>query len=204
MNFNKELYEKTEGKEFGEFEALQLGGHELIIKDAREYTSEFSGNTSLKVCVDVAGTDTQKDFFKKQYEEALKNKKDGEEIKWPNGATKYVSLKDEQIAYLKGFITAVEKSNTGFKFDKNGTWDQLKDKKVAGVFGWEEYTKEDGTIGVATKLLQFRSLEKLGEIKVPDVKTLDGAYIPYEEYKTTNGKKKDDSFIEISDEDLPF
>lgn len=203
MNFNKDLYEKSEAKEFGEFETLQLGGHEIVIKDAREYSSEFSGKTSLKVCVDIAGADPQKDFFKKQYDEAVKNKKDGEEVKWSNGAIKYLSLQDEQLGYLKGFITACEKSNKDFKFNKDGEWKQLNGLKLAGVFGWEEYNKEDGSIGVATKLLQFRSLEKLKEIKIPDVKTLDGEYIPYDEYKTSS-KKKETTFVEISDEDLPF
>ena len=156
-----------------------------------------------KVCVDIAGADPQKDFFKKQYDEAVKNKKDGEEVKWSNGAIKYLSLQDEQLGYLKGFITACEKSNKDFKFNKDGEWKQLNGLKLAGVFGWEEYNKEDGSVGVATKLLQFRSLEKLKEIKIPDVKTLDGEYIPYDEYKTSS-KKKETTFVEISDEDLPF
>ena len=65
MNFDLDLFEKTEAKEFGEFEALELGGHEIVIMDAREYKSEFSGNTSLKVSVDIAGNDKQKGYFKK-------------------------------------------------------------------------------------------------------------------------------------------
>ena len=55
MNFNVNLWDETEAKEFGEFENLELGGHEIVILDAREYTSEISGNTSLKVSVDIAG-----------------------------------------------------------------------------------------------------------------------------------------------------
>ena len=128
--------------------------------NAEEYTSVITGNTSLKISVDIAGNDKQKGFFKKQYDE----NKDANK-KWSSGATKYLSLKDEQIAYLKGFITALEKSNNNFKFDTNGTWEQLKNLKVAGVFGLEEYEKEDKTIGTAIKLVQFRSLDKLNEIK---------------------------------------
>ena len=60
MNFNMDLYEKSEAKEFGDYETLELGGHELVIVDAREYTSEQSGKTSLKVSVDIAGKDEQK------------------------------------------------------------------------------------------------------------------------------------------------
>lgn len=203
MNFNLDLYEKTEGKEFGEFENLALGGHEIVIMDAREYTSEFSGNTSLKVSVDIAGNDEQKGFFQKQY-----NENTNENKKWSSGATKYLSLKDEQIAYLKGFITAVEKSNNGFKFNTKGTWEQLKGKKLAGQFGLEEYTKQDGTTGTATKLVQFRSLDKLSEIKIPKVKLLDGTYVEYEDYKNQTIKTANEIFgsdvVEISDDALPF
>ena len=208
MNFNKELYKTSEAKEFGEFETLDLGGHEIVIMDAREYTSEFSGNTSLKVSVDIAGNDKQAGFFKKQYDEAIKNKKDGEEIKWPTGAVRYLSLKDEQIAYLKGFITALENSNKGFKFNPEGNWEQLKNLKIAGVFGLEEYEDNEGKKKVATKLIQFRSLDKLSEIKIPKVKLLDGTIIDYEDYKkrslTTAEEVFDGTEIEITDEMLPF
>ena len=178
MNFDLDLFEKTEGKEFGDFETLELGGHEVVIVEASEYTSDFSGNTSLKITVDIAGNDKQKGFFKKQFDENTNMNK-----KWSNGAIKYLSLKNEQIAYLKGFITSLEKSNPTFKFNTKGTWAQLNGLKLAGQFGLEEYEKEDGTIGTATKLVQFRSLDKLKEIKIPKVKKIDGTLIDYEEYK---------------------
>ena len=178
MNFNKDLWEKVEPKEFGEYETLELGGHEIVILDAREHTSEFSGNTSLKISVDIAGDDKQAGFFKKQYDEDTRQDK-----KWPNGAVKYLSLKDEQIGYLKGFITALENSNPNFTFNTNGTWEQLKGLKCAAQFGLEQYEKQDGTTGFATRLNQFRSLNKLSEIEVPKVKFLDGSSLDYEEYK---------------------
>lgn len=178
MNFNKDLWEKVEPKEFGEYESLELGGHEIVILDAREHTSEFSGNTSLKISVDIAGNDKQAGFFKKQYDEDTRQDK-----KWPNGAVKYLSLKDEQIGYLKGFITALENSNPNFTFNTNGTWEQLKGLKCAAQFGLEQYEKQDGTTGFATRLNQFRSLNKLSEIEVPKVKFLDGSSLDYEEYK---------------------
>ena len=203
MNFNMDLWDTTEAKEFGEFESLELGGHELVILDAREYTSEISGNTSLKVSVDIAGKDKQAGFFKKQFDD-----NNNADKKWPTGAVKYLSLKDEQIAYLKGFITALEKSNPSFKFNKNGKWEQLNNLKIAGQFGLEEYEKQDRTIGTATKLVQFRSLDKLNEIKIPKVKLLDGTFVEYEEYnKSETQKKADDLFgttIEISEDALPF
>lgn len=195
MNFNMDLWDETEAKEFGEYENLELGGHEIVILDAREHKSDFSGNVSLKISVDIAGNDKQKGFFQKQFDENTSADK-----KWSSGATKYLSLKDEQLAYLKGFITSLEKSNPGFKFNKKGTWEQLKNLRLAGQFGLEEYEKQDGTIGTATKLVQFRSLDKLKEIKIPKVKKLDGSLVEYEDYKETKtAKNNSNPFGELSD-----
>ena len=197
MNFNMDLWETTKAKEFGEIERLELGGHELVILDAREYKSEISGNVSLKVSVDIGGKDKQKGFFQKQYDNNTLS-----ERKWPTGGVKYMSLKDEQLGFLKGFITALEKSNPNFKFNTKG--------KIAGQFGLEEYEKQDGDIGTATKLVQFRSLDKLNEIKIPKVKLLNGDMVEYEEYKKMNDENKQlndlfgDSVVEIGSESLPF
>lgn len=202
MNFNMDLWDKIEAKEFGDFETLELGGHEIVIMDAREYTSEFTGNTSLKVSVDIAGNDKQKGYFKNQYDENTNNDK-----KWPSGSVKYLSLKDEQLAYLKGFITSLEKSNNNFKFNTKGNWEQLKGLKLAGQFGLEEYKDNEGNIKAATKLVQFRSLDKLNEIKIPKVKLLDGSYISYDDYikknETTNSYLAN-STVDIPDSALPF
>ena len=203
MNFNMDLWETTEAKEFGESERLELGGHELVIVDAREHTG-LTGNVSLKVCVDIAGNDKQKEFFKRQYD----NNKLSER-KWPAGGVKYMSLKDEQLGFLKGFITALEKSNPNFKFNVKGTWEQLKNLKIAGQFGLEEYQKQDGTVGTTTKLIQFRSLDKLNEIQIPKVKKIDGTYVDYDKYQApTNDNANLESLFangpEIADEEMPF
>lgn len=198
LGFDINDWNNTEAKEFGGFETLKLGGHEVVIKEASLYTSDISGNTSLKVEVDIAGNDEQKGFFQKQYDN-----NDNANKKWSNGATRYLSLKKESLAYTKGFISALENSNNGFNFDTSKDWSQLKGLKCAGVFGLEEYEKEDGTIGTATKLTQFRSLDKLSEIKIPKVKKLDGSYIEYENYNTNNNYT-DNDIIEISGDQLPF
>lgn len=191
MNFNKDLFNKAEAIEMGEYENLELGGHIIDIMDVREHLSDFSHNTSLKVSVDIAGDDKQKGFFKKQYDNNTNSEK-----RWSTGATKYLSLKDESIGFLKGFISAIEKSNDGFKFDVNGNWEQLKGKKLAGVFGLEEYEKQDGTIGTATMLVQFRSLSKLDEIKIPKVKLIDGSFVDYEMYIKNRNQKNSTNKVE--------
>lgn len=182
MNFNKNLFNTTEAKEFGEYDNLELGGHTVVIKNASEYVSQFSGNTSLKIEVDIANGDKQEGFFQKQYDNNTNADK-----KWSNGAVRYLSLKDEQIAYLKGFITALENSNKPFKFNINGDWSQLIGLKVAGVFGLEEYQDQEGKTRTATRLTQFRSLDKLNEIKIPKVKKLDGSFVDYDDYIAHRG-----------------
>ena len=132
------------------------------------------------------------------------------EAKWPSGATKYLSLKKESLAYTKGFIKALENSNNGFKFSTSKGWEQINGLKCAGQFGLEEYEKQDGNIGTSTKLVQFRSLDKLNEIKIPKVKLLNGELMEYEEYKNRNDETHQlnelfgSGVVEISDEEMPF
>ena len=167
MNFDMDTYNKAESKEFGEYEKLEPGGHIVKIVSAEEYTSPVTEKTSLKVCVDTASGDSQPGFFQKIYDADTNKDK-----KWPNGGVKYLSLANDQLGFLKGFITALEKSNK-FTFNLKGNWEQLKGLTCAAQFGQEEYEKQDKTIGVATKLIGFRSLSKLSEIKVPAIKKLE-------------------------------
>lgn len=199
-----ENWDSIEAVEYGEYEVLELGGHRVKIVNAYEYTSEITGNTSLKIMVDISGNDKQAGFFKKQYDSNTNENK-----KWSNGACRYLSLKDENLGMLKGFITCVENSNKGYKWN----WDEstLIGKELCGVFGLEEYVDNEGNKRTATKLTQFRSLDKLAETKIPKVKLLNGSYVDYELYQQqrTNGVEYsgdnlDSLFNTIPDEKLPF
>lgn len=185
-----------------DFIAIELGGHKGVIKNAEVYTSEFSGKTSLKVCVDTAKDDKQPEYFAELY----KND-DRENKKWSSSAIRYVSLGDEenQVKQLKSFITAVENSNPGFTYDWNKEEKiQLKDKKIGLVFALEEYENQEGKVKTARKLNQFRSIDKIDNIKIPKVKKLDGSLVEYEDY--INGKTTNDDVVEIAldSEEMPF
>lgn len=175
LQIDNKKWETTEAVEYGEYESLKLGGHRCIIRDASVYTGRDSGTESLRVQVDIDQPDEQAGFFRKQFDNNTRADKN-----WPTAATKYFSLKEEHLGLLKGFITAVENSNPGFKFDMEEQ--SLKGKKIAGVFGLEEFTRQDGTVGTATKLTQIRSIDKLDQIKIPKVKKLDGSYVDYDSY----------------------
>ena len=107
----------------------------------------------------------------------------------------------------RGAITAIENSNPGYKFDMDET--KLSNKKAVGVFGLEEYEKQDGTIGTITKLVQIRSLDKLKDVKIPKVKKLDGTFVDYEEYKAHKSTASAEeifgsSIVETDSGEIPF
>ena len=189
-----------------EYEKISLGGHKGIIMKAEEYTSPQSGKTSLKVSVDTAKDDKQPEYFAEQYKNDNRIDK-----RWNNSAIKYISLGEEenQVKMLKAFITAYENSN-GCQFDWDKDWEQLKGKKIGIIFGQEEYTSQDGTTKLATKLNQFRSIDKVDNVKIPKVKLLDGTYVEYEEYmkknenKTTSAEEVFGNGVTITMQDLPF
>ena len=186
-----------------DFTPIQLGGHKGIIMGVEEYTSPVSGNTSLKVSVDTAKDDVQPNYFTEQYKNDTRDEK-----KWSNSAIKYVSLKEDDncIKMLKSFIKAVENSNSGFTYDWNKDIDQLKGKSVGLVFALEEYENQQGELKTIAKLNQFRSLDKIDNVKIPKVKLLNGTYVDYDGYTEQKEEQKNTSsdMIEITDDMLPF
>ena len=198
-------YDNVEVMEF-DYTKIELGGHKGIIMKAEEYTSPQSGKTSLKVYVDTASDDKQPEYFTEQYKNDTRIDR-----KYPNGAIKYVPLGEEenQVKLLKAFITAYENSN-GCQFDWGKDWEQLKGKKIGLVFGMEEYENQSGELKTINKLREFRSIDKVDNVKIPKVKLLDGSYVDYEEYmesKENLSSKVNDLFGEVSEvssDQLPF
>lgn len=192
-------YDSVEVTEF-DFVPIELGGHKGIIMGAEEYTSPQSGKTSLKVSVDTAKNDTQPEYFAEQYRNDTRIDK-----RWSNSAIKYVPLGEEenQVKMLKAFITAYENSNN-CQFDWSKDWDQVKGKKIGLVFGMEEYLNQEGNLKTNNKLRDFRSIDKVDNIKIPKVKKLDGSYVEYEEYIKNNGNSNLSNEIEITGDMLPF
>lgn len=46
----------------------------------------------------------------------------------------------------------------------------------------EEYESQAGELKTVNKLREFRSIDKVDNIKIPKVKKLDNSYVDYEEY----------------------
>ena len=194
-----ENWDNIEAKGMDDFKSLPIGAYECKIVNAVENHNEQSGKTTLKVMVDIASGE-YKDYFKKRYDSNT-----AIDRKWDNNATKYLAFEGENTSFFKGFITIVENSNVGYKWN----WEEstLRDKKLVGVFQYEEYEKQDGTKGIKVRLTKFRSLDKLGKIEVSDsVKMLDGSYVDYEEYIERQDNPLSDfkNEMEINPDSLPF
>ena len=196
-----ENWNEIEAKGMEDFKALPIGAYECKIINAVENHNEQSGKTTLKVMVDIASGE-YKDYFKKRYDSNT-----AIDRKWDNNATKFLAFEGENTSFFKGFITIVENSNVGYKWN----WEEstLRDKKLVGVFQYEQYEKQDGTKALKVRLNKFRSLDKLGEIEVSDsVKMLDGTYKSYDDYMESQERKAENIFgenlVEISSDSLPF
>lgn len=180
-------WDNIEAKGITDFVRLNAGGYVGIIKNAEEYTSETTGNKSLKIECDIAEGNF-KDYFQKSYDNNQNMDK-----KWDINSTRFLGLSENALPFLKGFITAVENSNVGYKWD----WDEKKliGKKVGLVYQYEEYEKQDGTKAVKTKLNQFRSIDKIDDVNnneriTNNVKLLNGNYISIDDYY----EKQNDSY----------
>lgn len=198
-----ENWNEIEAKGMDDFKALPIGAYECKIINAVENHNEQSGKTTLKVMVDIASGE-YKDYFKKRYDSNT-----AIDRKWDNNATKFLAFEGENTSFFKGFITIVENSNVGYKWN----WEEstLRDKKLVGVFQYEQYEKQDGTKALKVRLTKFRSLDKLKEIEVSDsVKMLDGTYKSYDDYmefvenKTTSAEEVFGNDVTITAQDLPF
>ena len=194
-------WNEIEAKGMDDYKPLPAGAYKCKIMKAEVYVGQ-SGNESLKVMVDIINGDF-KDYFTNRYKNDTRNDK-----KWDNNACKYLGLGETGLPFLKGFITSVENSNVGYKWD----WDEtkLKGKEIGCVFRYEEYEKQDGTKGIKTKLAQFRSVEKLGEVNqnsLNNVKLLNGTYMSIDDYNerkevSSNPFEGLEDAVEITDDIL--
>ena len=183
----------SEVEEATEYKSLPKGGYVCGITAVEDV--QMNANTGkgdyLKMEYDIA----EGEF--KNYYRALYENKDF----W--GGKFIKSYKETALAYFKAFITSVENSNSGYKF--NNDEKTLMRKLVGLVLGEEEYQANDGTIKTRLYVAEVHSADRIrkGDFKVPELKQLKStatkASTPAYKAPVNN------DFEEIvSDDDLPF
>ena len=197
-----ENWNEVEAKGMEDFKSLPIGAYECIIRNAEVYKNPTTEKKSFRVQVDIA-TGEYKGYFQKRFDSNTKTDK-----VWDNNATRYLAFEGDNVSYFKGFITCVENSNPGYKWD----WDEtkLKGKKVCGVFQYEEYENQEGKRGIKVRLNKFRSLDKIKDIEVSDsVRLLNGSYMSIDDYNEKNENASAEeifgaSIVETDPGEVPF
>jgi hypothetical protein len=149
----------------GEFKTITPGGHICKIVQANVSKTTNSDKEVLVILFDIIEGDC-KDYYQEQF---AKKYATNPNAKW-QGVYRQLT-EGNSLKFFKGMLTAIENSNPGYQWN----WDEktLKGKLFGGVFGQEEFQKQDGSIGLTTKCRFIRSVEQVRKgVEVPEIKRL--------------------------------
>ena len=167
----------------------------------------------LKVGYDIAEaiTDDQKEFVG-----MYARRKAERDFDYP---VTIVSYKETSLPFFKGFVTALENSNDGYKWDNDET--KFIGKRIGFVIGEEEYEGQDKNgapkVKVRTYVAERHSVDaiKAGDFDVPEFKKLAQAVVerkpnPFDPPKTTapvettGSTESIPTFAAVETDDCPF
>lgn len=192
------------------YEKVEQGPHFCKIIEAKEEVVTFNnGNVAniLKIKFDFSEKDKQAGLYKRKLEADVQ--KNVETAKWKGIFNLYVPKDDgsEQDAKtkeaFKRFMTAVEDSNEGYKWN----WEEstLAGKEVMLVYGLKEFENLMGETIVFAEPRIPRSIKaELDKIKPLKVKTKNNEYIDYDQYMNGNTSTKSENTFPDDNDDLPF
>jgi hypothetical protein len=180
---NVDLSNVEEAKEY-----VRLGAGGYICKITK--VEDVPNKEYLKIEYDVVQGDF-KDYFKNLFE-AKKF--------W--GGNFIRSYKETALSFFKSFTTAIEKSNSNFKFNNDET--KLVGKLIGLVLGEEGYIANDGSSKSRLYVKETRSVDaiKNKEFEVPEYKPCPGG-----KQVGPTPSSVGDGFMNIPDgidEELPF
>ncbi len=194
-------YEETQAQ--GEFTPVELGGHQMVIKQVTE-TKSKTGKDMIVVLFDFNQSDKQPEYFMKQFRDDIRPEK-----KWPNQATQYILVHDEDgkcSRSFKTFTTCVKHSNPGFEESWGDNWGaQFKNKKIGGVFG-PQMDYYNGREMEKRVLRWFVSYDKAADAQIPNLSETQ-AYKNRVSGYPQGSVPAGDGFMNIPDgidEELPF
>ena len=193
-------YEETHQ---GEFTPVELGGHQMVIKQVTE-TKSKTGKDMIVVLFDFDQSDKQPEYFMKQFRDDIRPEKN-----WPNQATQYILVHDEDgkcSRSFKTFTTCVKHSNPGFEESWGDNWGaQFKNKKIGGVFG-PQMDYYNGREMEKRVLRWFVSYDKAADAQIPNLSETQ-AYKNRVSGYPQGSVPAGDGFMNIPDgidEELPF
>lgn len=190
-------------------EAINLGGHHLIIKQVTETVSS-TNRPMIVVLFDFDQSDKQAGLLMREFKAD-----DRADKKWPHRGSAYIMVQDysdpkKTSRNYKTFCTCYEQSN-GTKInwtEDSAAWAaQFKDKKIGGAFG-VVHSVYNGKEQVRTEMRWFISDNKVESCEIPMEKLLsenDKAKLQTASEPAPSGDI--DAWVKIPDavdEELPF
>lgn len=174
----------------GDVERMTPGGHIVKIMNVRQDMSKNS-RPMIVVSFDICEGSPLDGFYRRKHDS---RKNAGFTTGW-GGVIRFMLYASDGVStngFFKGFITSVEESNPGYRFN----WDErgLEGKLVGLVFGEEEYIGTDGKPHTSVKAQQARSVETIrAGVPVPPAKKLNPA-----------SAQPAQTFTEVEDDELSF
>lgn len=169
---------------------LSLGGHVCRVHAARVEKTR-KGTDQLIVEFDVYEDGEFNRYYNRRFEAAKAYRPDA---KWPGVFRANLLTRDGATnGYFKGFITALEQSNTGYSCKAtNGNEAAMRGRYVGFVFGEREFRASDDSIKTVVEPFYAVSVEKVREgVPIPAKKVLRDA-APAQ------------GFTPVDTDDLPF
>ncbi len=172
----------------GDFEVIKPGGY--ICKILKVTCTEKPYGELLTMEIDIAEGEL-KGFYKRRFDND--SERDSNKAKWKGML--YQTVMEEKLQFFKGFITNIEASNSGFKWnDKAPNENDLVGKLFGGVFGEEEFDA-NGEVKMVTKCVKVTTVENIKKgVPVPEIKRLPG----YQAQSAAFSAQSEDS------DELPF
>ena len=192
---------------------LTPGGHICKIRGVRMEKTR-NGKDMLVVAYDICEGGEFDDFFKEKYARAAKYNL---AATWP-GVYRVTLLNSEGSTngFFKGFIEALEASNSGYNFKASNGDERMMNGKLVGFnFGEEEYEYTDRQtgeikVGTSCKPQYAVSVERVREGLIPPAKkhlenrASSSSSFPSSSFPASNNPPVNQGFTEVDDDELPF
>lgn len=146
-------YDEAQAVKIGEYQSIEPGWYPATILKVAEGATP-GGSEYLEFSIDIIDGP-----FARYYEKDYKAQSPGMngDKKW-RGVVRYF-MTEKSLGMLKGGITAIEESNTGYRFDWNEA--TVKGKKVGVGIRREQYEASDGQLKFATRPFAFCDIKKV-------------------------------------------
>lgn len=199
INLHEHGWDEVQAANPGEFVPLPADGYICKIINA-EMTQSRNQNPMLNLHVDIDEGEFA-GYFKKSFESVKKFKPDA---KWDsNGIYRQViyDSTNKVTRFFKGLITTIMRCNPNNNINSHDfEAASLRGLLIGLVFGQEEYTKNNGDIGIKTVPRLPTSLAKIHDrdFKIPELKKLkDQTPPPSTSDNGLEGKP-------VGNDDIPF